>query len=298
MKFEWPTFLLICATYGAWGLSGALLWPHQPVLALAIMAVCTAMHSSLVHEALHGHPTRQAWFNELLVTLSLGMVVPYRRYKQTHLKHHNNDQLTLPHEDPESYFMTEGQFSGLPGGLKTALRTNNTLIGRIILGPWIATSQFLLGEVRSLTGKGRVSAGHVLGAWALHFISIAPIVAALVLWFDIPVWLYFITAAWGGMALIAIRTFAEHRWHEDPNGRTIIVEKSPLGFLFLYNNLHIVHHTHPGLPWYRIPGLYREKPEYWRGLNTGYVYRNYWSLFREYGFRIKNTIIHPGLQNA
>ncbi len=295
MKWEWPTFLLIVATYGLWALSGAYLWPQSPAAALAVMAVCTALHSSLVHEVLHGHPSRHPGLNELLVTWCLGLILPYRRYKQTHLKHHNNDLLTDPQEDPESYFLTDGAHAGLPGWLKGLYRVNNTLVGRMIFGPWIATIRFLMGEARLLKGGGKPSAGHVLGAWVLHALSLIPVVGAIVLWFEIPLWLYLLTVSWGGMALIAIRTFAEHRWHENPDGRTIIVEKSPLAFLYLFNNLHIVHHRLPAEPWYRIPALYKEKPEYWQQVNTGYVYQNYWTLFRLYGLRIKNPVVHPAL---
>jgi fatty acid desaturase len=69
-----------------------VLWPDFPVLALGLMTVATALHSSLQHEALHGHPTRSAAVNELLVALPLGVFYPYRRFRQMHLGHHNDER--------------------------------------------------------------------------------------------------------------------------------------------------------------------------------------------------------------
>ena len=43
------------------------------------------LHGSLSHEVLHGHPTRSALVNELLVFIPISMWFPYRRYKSLHL---------------------------------------------------------------------------------------------------------------------------------------------------------------------------------------------------------------------
>ena len=57
---EWPTVLLIIACYAAWAVAGLLLWPAYPIIALLVLGVCLALQSSLMHEVLHGHPTRNA----------------------------------------------------------------------------------------------------------------------------------------------------------------------------------------------------------------------------------------------
>ena len=92
-----------------------------------------------------------------------------------------------------------------------------------------------------------------------------------------------------------IRTFAEHRWADSVEGRTIIVEDTPLSLLFLNNNLHIVHHMHPAAPWYELPQLFREKRDFWVEFNQGYVFRNYWELFRKWGIHQKEWVDHPAL---
>jgi fatty acid desaturase len=99
---EWPTVLLIIACYAAWVGAAVLLWPSYPILALTVLGVLLAMQSSLMHEAAHGHPTRKGWINEFLVGLPVGLVYPFRRFKALHLRHHADERLTDPFDDPES----------------------------------------------------------------------------------------------------------------------------------------------------------------------------------------------------
>lgn len=291
MKVEWPTVALTIVTYGVWIAAGALLWPDHPIIALTLMTLATAQHSSLVHENLHGHPTRNARLNEALVMVNPGLVYPYRRYRETHLRHHNDTRLTDPFEDPESYYKAAWRYRRMPGWLRAALQVNNTLIGRMVLGPILGGAGFLAGEARGIVANKP----GVRRAWALNLLGVAPVIAALV-WWGIPIWLYLLTVVWGALALISIRTFAEHRWHETPEGRTIIVERSPLSILFLNNNLHIVHHKLPGAPWYRLPALYRERRSEWMAMNQGYVYPNYGALFRDFALHRKEPVEHPVLR--
>ncbi|MCC5965346.1 MAG: fatty acid desaturase [Natronohydrobacter sp.] len=289
-RIEWPTVALIIACYGLWALAGALLWPGAPVVALAVMALMSALHSSLVHENLHGHPTRNRLVNEALVTLPLSLIYPYRRYRATHLAHHHDARLTDPIEDPESYYKAAWSHARMPRWLQGLLAVNNTMIGRILLGPVLGAAGFLAQEARLL----RANAPGVRLAWGLHLVSLVP-VAALVWAFGIPFWLYGIAVVWPSLSLISIRTYAEHRWHDAPEGRTIIVERSPLSWLFLNNNLHIVHHQIPAAPWYALPRLYAERRDHWQALNHGYVYRSYWQLFRDHALRPKEPVVHPVL---
>ena len=291
MRIEWPTLALIAVCYMLWGAAGLWLWPVVPWLALAVMAFMAALHSSLVHECLHGHPTRHRRLNEALTVLPLALLHPYRRYRDTHLAHHQDARLTDPFEDPESYYKARWRFAAMPAWLRGLLRVNNTMLGRIVLGPVLGAAGFLAGEARLL----RKGARGVRLAWGLHLAGLVPVLA-MIHAFGIPLWLYLLAVSWPALSLIAIRTYAEHRWHETPEGRTIIVERSPLAWLFLHNNLHIVHHQLPGAPWYALPRLYRERRDYWRALNGGYVYRNYGQLFRAHALRGKEPVPHPALQ--
>ncbi len=85
-----------------------------------MLGVLLAMQSSLMHEAAHGHPTRKAWINELLVGLPIGLVYPFRRFKALHLRHHADERLTDPFDDPESYYRALWQHEELPAGAEGA----------------------------------------------------------------------------------------------------------------------------------------------------------------------------------
>ncbi|WP_323036657.1 fatty acid desaturase [Pararhodobacter sp.] len=291
MRLEWPTLGLIILCYGSWLAAGLWLWPLVPALALAVMALMGALQSSLVHECLHGHPTRHRLINEALVTLPLTLLHPYRRYKATHLAHHHDEQLTDPLHDPESYYLARYRYAAMPAWFRRVLRANNTLLGRIVMGPWLAGVAFLVSDGHLL----RADARGVRRAWALHVPAVA-VVLALVWAMGIPIWLYVLAVCWPALSLISLRTFAEHRWHETPEGRTIIVESSPLAWVFLFNNLHIVHHQLPSAPWYRLPRLYAERRAYWQDLNQGYVFPNYRALWRQWALTAKEPVAHPVLR--
>jgi fatty acid desaturase len=291
MRPEWPTLGLIGLAYGGWLAAGFGLWPIAPWVALPLMAVLAALQSSLAHECLHGHPTRNARVNEALMALPLYLAYPYRRYRATHLAHHADSRLTDPFDDPESYYRARWQWQAMPRWFRAVLTANNTMLGRVVMGPWLAAAGFLATEARLLLRGAR---GARL-AWALHLPGAAAVLA-LVWAMGIPLWLYVLGVVWPALSLIAIRTYAEHRWHEDPDGRTIIVERSPLAWLLLHNNLHIVHHRHPGVPWYRLPRLYAENRAHFRALNHGYWYPNYAALFRAHALRPKEPVPHPALR--
>jgi fatty acid desaturase len=65
------------------------------------------------------------------------------------------------------------------------------------------------------------------------------------------------------------------------------------GFLFLNNNLHVVHHMHPGVPWYALPKLYRARRTEYLSKNQGYCFRTYGDVARQYLFRAKDPVPHP-----
>lgn len=291
---EWPTVLLILACYAGWAGAGIFLWPHWPVLALAVLGVLVAMQSSLMHECLHGHPTRDGRVNEALVGLPIGLVYPYRRFKALHLRHHADERLTDPFEDPESYYRALWQFRDLPRPVKTLLWINNTMAGRFVLGPLIANAGFFAAEIK-LIGEGDRAARK---AWMLHLAGVALVLAIVAYGFGMPVWLYVLVPAWFGQSLISIRTFAEHQWSERPDGRTLIVERSPLAILFLNNNLHLVHHKLPTVPWYRLPALFRQRRGEWLAMNGGYAYPNYLALMKDFAFKAKEPVPHPALRRA
>jgi len=291
---EWPTVFLIMACYAAWAGAAVFLWPSYPISALIVLGVTLAMQSSLMHEASHGHPTRKGWLNELSVGLPIGVVYPFRRFKMLHLRHHADERLTDPFDDPESYYKALWHYSELPAWLQAVLKINNTMIGRFVIGPPLATAGFLAVEAQLVAAGDKA----IRKAWLLHAVGLAIVLPLVQFGFGIPLWLYILVPVWLGQSIISVRTFAEHQWSERPDGRTIIIERSPLSFLFLNNNLHLVHHKSPNVAWYGLPGLFRERREQWIAMNNGYVFPGYFALLREYAFKAKEPVAHPALRRA
>jgi len=73
----------------------------------------------------------------------------------------------------------------------------------------------------------------------------------------------------------------------------IIEDRGPLAFLFLNNNLHVVHHMNPHAAWYQLPALYRAGKQRYQASNDGYVFRSYGAVFARYFLRTKDPVAHP-----
>lgn len=291
---EWPTVFLAIGCYGIWLTAGLLIWPSYPLVALFVLTLMVALQSSLIHEVLHGHPTRNALANEAFVFLPIGLIWPFRRFKTLHLRHHADERLTDPLDDPESYYKALWHHDELPQVMKLLLRINNTMVGRFFLGPWMSMIGFFIDDAKQMLAGDKA----IRQAWLLHVIGLAAVLLVIQFGFGMPLWLYILVPMWFGQSLIAIRTYAEHQWSEHPEGRTVIVERSPLSFLFLNNNLHFVHHSKPTVAWYKLPKLFRDEREKWLKANHGYSYPNYFALLKAYAFKAKEPIVHPVLRRV
>ena len=286
---EWPTLALLAACYAVWALGttwAAALWLP---LGIAVTTLAAALHSSLCHEALHGHPFRRPRLNAALVFPALTLVIPYLRFRDLHLAHHNDSTLTDPYDDPESNYLDPDVWARLPGAVQAVLRANNTLLGRMLLGPAIAQAAFLRDDWRAWRAGNR----RVARAWAWHIPAVAPVLAWLAWVGQMPLWAYLI-AAYLALSILKIRTFLEHRAHERPRGRTVVIEdRGPLALIFLNNNLHVAHHMHPQVPWYRLPALHAAHRDRYLRRNEGYRYATYAEVFRRYLLRAKDPVPHP-----
>ncbi len=280
---------MLALTLAAWlavtGWADAL----GPLLSVPILAVVLAQHSSLQHELLHGHPFRDQRLNDALGFAAPGLFVPYHRFRDTHLAHHRDPNLTDPYDDPESNYLDPAVWAGLSPAVRALLAANNTLAGRMVLGPLIGTACFVAKDIAAI----RAGAAGVLRAWLLHLAGVVPVVLWLVTVGTMPLWAYLI-ACWLALGLLRIRTFVEHQAHERNGGRSVIIEdRGPLALLFLNNNLHAVHHAHPGIAWYRLPGEYARRRDEFLRRNHGYRYRSYGEVFRRHFLRRKDPVPHP-----
>ncbi len=287
--YEWPTISLIVQCYTGLAVSVLVLPQVSLWFAIPILILSITLHSSLQHETIHGHPIPQRRLAVALVALPFGLLVPYERFRDQHLAHHQDTLLTDPYDDPETGYFDPKIWYRLPRWLQLLLRFNNSLAGRLTVGPAVSQYAFMLADWRAFRG-GQRDLGSV---WLRHAAGVTLVIALVALVSAMPVWAYLV-AAYFGLSVLKIRTFLEHRAHEHAGGRTVIVEDAGLlSFLFLNNNYHAVHHASPGVAWYELPRLFAEKREHYLAKNQGYYFRNYGEIFRAFFFRAKEPVPHP-----
>jgi fatty acid desaturase len=273
-------WLIVTAAYGRWPL-----WIVAPAVALLL-----TLHSSLQHEIIHGHPTRWRSVNRLLGMVPLSLWLPFERYRALHLTHHIDERLTDPLDDPESYYWTPEDFSRMQPMHRVFLQIQQTLAGRLVIGSFWRSVVFLRGEVRAVIRNDE----DVRGAWVEHFLWCVPVILWLMLVCHMPLWVYVAAMIIPANGIALFRSFAEHRARPEVRMRTAIVEQAYfLGPLFLFNNLHALHHESPSIPWYEYNARYRVERERLIAQNGGLVYSTYFDVARRYLFRPYDVLEHP-----
>jgi fatty acid desaturase len=287
---DWPTVAVGAATYLAFGL---LTWfydrlPWWSLPALGGYIVC--LQGSLQHEAVHGMPFRRRWLNSAFVFPSLWLWLPYTLYRETHLRHHRNEKLTSPLEDPESNYATPSQYAAMGWLQRTVRQAMRTLAGRMALGPAYYTAQ-VLGE---LAARARAGDRQHLKHWLVHVPAVAVVVVWVVGVCGIPLWEYALLIAYPGISLTVMRSYLEHRAAWETDHRSAIVESGPVfSLMYLNNNLHLLHHAHPAEAWHKRRARYLADREGWIARNGGYVLKGYREVAARYLFRPKEPFIHP-----
>ena len=285
---EWITLGLFVACMALWGLGLFLLPGWSMGVAAVTVALALVLHASPTHEVLHGHPFPSRLASEALVVINPGLFIPYLRFRDTHLAHHQDANLTDPYDDPESNYFDPQVWARLSRPVRWVLEVNNTLAGRMLVGPLVAQLAFMAQDGRAIRAGDR----QVLKAWVIH-LPATLLVLGVVTAAPMPLWLYLL-ACYAALSVLKIRTFLEHQAHEKARGRTVIIEdRGPLAFLFLNNNLHVVHHMHPRVPWYRLPALYRANAARYLACNEGYRYGSYAQVFAAHFWRAKDPVPHP-----
>ncbi len=288
-RIEWPTVAMLGLTYLVWGFATVWIAQWSLPLAMVVAAVAGAQHSSLQHEVLHGHPTNSKLLNEAFVFPALTVAIPYIRFRDSHLEHHQDSNLTDPYDDPETNFQDPKVWDCLPSWWKRVLGFNNTLAGRMLVGPIVAQVAFMCCDWRAIRQGNRA----VLLGWLWHVPALALVVWWIVSVSSMPIWA-FLVSAYASLSILKIRTYLEHQAHDRVRGRTVIIEdRGPLSLIFLNNNLHVVHHMHPRVAWYHLPKLYFADPDRYLRRNDGYRFQNYAEVFGKFLFKPKDPVPHP-----
>lgn len=239
----WPTVLLALASVSLWAVSASLyalgVWPWWATLLLS--TACAYVAFTPMHDASHRSVARARWVNEVVGrACSLVLMAPFAAFRWVHLEHHRftND----PARDPD-YWSGRGPLRLLRWGTQDLHYYGRYLGARrpgqerlevlAMLGALVAASVVL-----GLTGKGAL----LLVAWFLP----ARLAISVLAWaFD----------------------YLPHRPHdvlasEDRFRATSVLEgPAILTPLLLAQNLHLVHHLFPAVPFYRYGRVWRSQGE-------------------------------------
>jgi fatty acid desaturase len=294
-RLEFPTVGLALAVYVGWVVTTSL-WRHIPSALLPVLGGWfVAWHASLQHEVIHGHPSRLRRVNDAIGWLPLSLWLPYEVYRRSHLRHHNDETLTDPIEDPESAYLTLARWQRMGPVARLLVRFDTTLLGRLLIGPAVMIGGLLASEAICVWNGDHVHRR----MWFRHLFGIGTVLAWMCLWCEMPLWLYVIAFVYPGAALTRLRSYAEHRWSVETAKRTAIVERAGIfGLLFLNNNLHVLHHARPNLPWYALPSLYAREREALLGRNGGLVYNGYLDIAGRFLLRAHDDPVHPSRLEA
>lgn len=289
-RTEWPTWLLLMAVYLAW-FAIVLGSSHLGLcLSTVLLVLVVVLWMSVQHELLHGHPTRQAWLNKALGYAPFAVWYPYTLYRDTHLLHHQDGDLTVPGLDPESRYSTRNDWQARSVVSRGFCWVNKTVVGRLLLGAPLALFALAGNEGRRLLAGER----QAWMMWVTHG-TLTLLMLAFVSYYSIvPAWYYLFCISVPALSLAMLRSYYEHRPSEAVQQRTVINEAGwPLAWLFLNLNLHLVHHNLPKLPWYFLPKVYRVRRAQWLARSGGFLVRGYSELLRRHALSVVDHARHP-----
>ncbi|MGH6947869.1 MAG: fatty acid desaturase [Kiloniellales bacterium] len=289
-SLQWSTLAVAAAIYGGFGLT-TFFHDALPWWVLAPLGGwLVAWHGSLQHEAVHGGPTPWPLVNRALVWPQPGLWLPYPLYVRLHLAHHDDQWLTDPDNDPESFYVRPETWERMSAPLRAVYWINNTLLGRVTLGPALVVARYWWSEAK-LIARGDYS--HT-AAWLWHLPAVGVVLVWALAVCGLELWQYLLFFAYPGLSLTLVRSFLEHRAVGPVPQRTAIVEsRGPMGLLFLHNNLHAVHHAEPELPWCQRPKVYRRERERFLKDNGSYVYSGYAEVFARFLLWPKESPVLP-----
>lgn len=243
----------------------------------------------MCHELIHGHPTRITTVNTLLASIPLTLFLPYEIYRESHLQHHHDENITLPGKDPESYYCSASEYQRKSRLGKVFAWINMTIIGRLLFNP--AVEIFRLGKL-AFNAMQSGDAG-ALRVWSVHLISVVLLLLLITQYFEVPLWQYLLIAYFAN-SLTRVRSFYEHRARTTVSERTVLME--PCLFfriLFLNLNYHLAHHENPEIPWYELGHYYQDHRFELISRSGDFYYSGYRHWLIGFLFRPVDSPIHP-----
>ena len=288
-RVEWHTVAVAVGVYGCWlailALHRSTPWPLT-VLALGVVG---AWHGSLQHETIHGHPFRSRRLNMLVGFLPISLRLPYHVYRFSHLWHHACPELTDPTDDTESFYVTAEHWQTMGRVRRAFFLAHHTLLGRMVLGPLRQMVRLLTFQAREVRRGNR----KLVRWWSAHIVVASAVGVFVVVVMGLPLWQYLLGAVYLSHSFTLLRSYCEHRWVDGATRSAVVRSGRAFGLLFLYNNLHHVHHAEPGIAWYRLPARAEETGAYAAAAAGAGLYRGYLELARRFLVRPFDHPVHP-----
>lgn len=285
---EWPTLVVLA---GFWAALVAVIATHHRVpwpLTVVALGLLGALHVSLQHEAIHGHPTPSQRLNEALVAVPTMLWLPYPEYRDSHRLHHRV-RLTTPGVDPESHFVDQYSWDRSGRVWHRVLRANRTLLGRMVIWPGVAMFRTVRAGIR-----GSLRSTRVLQTWLAHLGLSALTIYLVCAVGGLPWWEFVVGFTYGGLSLTYLRSFAEHLPVDDGTMSAMVHSNPFWSLVFLNNNLHHTHHALPDLAWFRLPAQVAAQDSDRLAAGGAGLYRGYAEIARRFLTRPIAPPVHPG----
>lgn len=244
---SWPTLALLAGLMTVWaaavyaGSTG--LMPAPAAILLTTWMAYAAF--TPMHDAAHGSVSRVSWLNETVGHLSsIILNGPFHAFRFVHLAHHRFTN--EPGKDPDLW-------SGTGPALLLPLRwaTQELHYYYLYVKHWTQRPENeRLGFLVSFGLQGVILAWLAASGWGKE---------ALLYWV--------LPAKIAVMLLAFCNDYLPHQPHaitakEDRYRATHILTSPLLDFLFLNQNMHLIHHLYPGVPFHRYGRIWRAKKDF------------------------------------
>ena len=243
-QVAWPTVLLCVAVLASWGSVAAVavaglvpLWLAAPLMAVLAYGSFTPMHDSA-----HRSVSRVRWLNAIMGRLcALVLMAPFPAFRWAHLRHHS--KTNEDHHDPDMW-SGGGRRWTLP--LRWATQDLHYYVCYVRFWSKRPVAERVETVATILVLIGLISAA----VWAGYGLEV------LLLW-ALPTRL--------ALTFLAFSfDYLPHHPHgvtssQDRYRATSVFKELWLTPLFLYQNYHLIHHLHPGVPFYQYGKVWKER---------------------------------------
>ena len=243
-RVAWGTILLFLGTALLWGaaLTGGATGRMPGPLAMALASAAAWAAFTVMHDASHDAVARCGWLNDLAghvsATILMSRFCAFRQIHRLHHRHTNDPEL-----DPDHW-------SGSGARWQLPLR-------------WATADLNYYFEYRRCPP---LPLRQELAAWGTLVLLLVAASAAIYFGFGRALLFYWIVPA--RFALFVLTYVFDFVPHQRPYGRpatedrfaaSFIIPGAAITRLLLCQNLHLLHHLYPAVPFYRLPRIWRER---------------------------------------